>query len=138
MTKLAMLYRQFWSTAIPFGNGYLPAFPEYTVASDTPFPYLTYTITQNDVFRQGLEQVRIWTRSANIGELAEFSDRVEAVIPTGGVILKLMSQLRCRTQSDNAGCIYINRGTPFIQRQPMDDHDLQVGYVNLIIQTLYL
>lgn len=124
MVDLVTAYWEFWSTAIPYDGGYLTIYPEYTVPVNAPLPYLTYTITRNDMFVNGLDQVRIWTRSTNIRQLSELSGYLEQKIPRSGVSIII---------PNNNGAIMLYRGDPFIQRQPMDEVDLQVAYINIIV-----
>lgn len=128
MTDLARLYFQFWSQ-IPKGDGsFLPAFLEESVPASTPFPYLTYSLSRNDMFVSGLDQVRVWTRSTSVSQLMGLLESIEEAIPHGGTILDL---------PNGKGAIALNRGTPFIQRQPMpaDEADIQVGFINVEVQS---
>lgn len=122
MTEYARMYYDFWSKAIPHAGGYLPAYPEHTVPANTQFPYITYTLAQNNMFDEWLDQVRVWTRSDNIGQLSEFLAYVAEAVPFDGMMLYL---------PDRSGALCLYRGTPFMQIQPVDDPDIKVGYVNI-------
>ena len=124
MTDLATLYFSFWSTAIPFGNSHLPVFLEQLVPVGQSLPYLTYTLSRNEAFENGLDVVRVWTRSTSVAPLMALLDHVEVAMPHGG---------RTLTLPNGKGAIRLFRGQPFIQRQPMPDGeaDIQVGYVNI-------
>ena len=129
MTDLLKLYWNFLSKAIPFGGGFLKAFPETTVDKDEPLPYLTYSVSKGDFLQPTLNVIRIWTRSTNLMQLAGFTDSLDKAIPHGGVRLFL---------PDNKGGVYIVRGNPWTQPQPMDEADIRVSYSNVIIQSFIL
>lgn len=131
MTSLGKLYFDFWSKAVPLGDGFLPIHLEDMIPSNTPFPYLTYSLTRNDMFENGLDQVRIWTHSQNIIQLSSFLDSVAEAVPHQGVVLEL---------PDGNGALWLMRGTPFQQRQPMpeDEPGIQVGYVNIATRSYIL
>ena len=124
MTELILAYFNFWSTAIPFGDGFLNFYNEQLVPTNTPFPYGTFTVNRNDMFINGIDPIRIWTRSTNLLQLATLLDGVDKAIPNSGVMLTL---------PENKGAVRLFRGTPWQQRQPLPDgeQDIQVGYVNV-------
>lgn len=122
MTDLAKLYYSFW-------NGIIKAYVEYAVPDDAVLPYITYTLGRTDYLTDGLQQVRIWTRSKSFAPLMGYCDQVEELIPQCGLSITL---------PDNKGGIFISRGTPFIQHMPMDDKDLKVAYINVIVRSYIL
>ena len=128
MTDLVLAYWDFWRTAVPYSGGYLPVFPEQTVPTGTDLPYLTYSLTRNDAFEQTIDTVRVWSRSTNIQQLSGFLDSVAEIVPHGGVVLDIPGK----------GSLWLMRGTPFIQRQPSDETDIQTWYVNIIVRSYIL
>ena len=124
MTDLIATYYEFWNTAVTFEDGYLPFFNEQLIPTETPFPYGTFSASRNDAFANGLDIVRIWTKSTNLMQLSELLDRIETAIPNSGVTLFL---------PESKGALRLFRGLPFIQRQPMPEveRDIQVGYINV-------
>jgi len=126
MIDVAELYYDFWSKAVPFGAGFLDAYPENTVSPDTPLPYITYTVGIGDFLEEELHTARIWTRSSNIRQLMEFIEHIDKAVPQSGVLLKL---------PDGKGSLMFSRGTPWTQRQPVNEMDLQVGYINVVVRS---
>lgn len=120
MTEIAKLYYSFW-------NEILPSYPEYDVPADAEMPYITYTLSEVEVFTDGLKQVRLWTYSKSYEQYTKYCDIIKQKIPQRiGAIL---------TTSNKKGYVSIKRGDGnFIQRQPMDEPDLKVAYINFIVR----
>ena len=127
MTVLAKCYYEFLNQILP---AYLEGNVPLKISGDLiDPPYITYTFSRADMFQQSLEQVRIWTYSSSMNELLGYLDIIENLVSYGGVLIDL---------DGGKGSMWIKRGTPFIQRQPMDETNLMVGYVNLIVQSLIM
>lgn len=142
MFDLMATYANFLSNIIDFDSDFgekLPFFPENAVPLQFPnkqgdmqsmvMPYGTYAIARTDMFTSGIHAIRIWSRSSSITQLMQLLDGVENAVPRSGVRLSL---------PENKGTISIYRGDPFIQRQPSDETDIQIGYVNLEIRNYVL
>ena len=114
---------------VPYSGRHLNAYPEALVPHDAELPYLTYTLTRSDFLTDTIGTIRVWSRSTNLTQLFGFLDYVDKAIPFQGVRLSI---------PDENGELIIYRGTPFVQRQPTDESDIQVGYVNLQIRNHYL
>lgn len=129
MTELITAYYDFLSTAVPHGFGYLQFYPENAVPVDAVMPYGTYTITRNDMFQSGLDQIRLWSRSTGLNQVAGFMDSIDKAIPHGGIRMEL---------ENGRGAIAIYRGQPFMQLQPTDQIDLRIAYINVEIHNYIL
>lgn len=101
-------------------NPIAPAYLEGLVLPGTPYPYITYTLNNEDMFQEGLIQVRIWTKSKFLIQVAELTDELEEIIGNG-VTIKL----------SGGGSIYFYKGSPFAQFVSDDDISIKTVYINL-------
>lgn len=119
MLKTIQAYYNFWSSVIPG----VPAFVEQTVPELQSMPYITYTLQQNSFGESAIHQARVWTQSTDYEQMANCLQIIEDKIPDAGVNLPV-----------EGGVIIFYRGQPFIQKMPMEDPLLQVGYINIEAQ----
>lgn len=116
MGKFSNLAKSIYSFFSPIA----PAFLENSVPSGTPFPYITYSLNSEDWFKEGLIQVRIWTKSSSLIQVADLTDKLEDIIGNG-ITVKLVG----------GGTIYIYKGSPFAQFVSDDDISIKTVYINL-------
>lgn len=102
----------------------IPVYPENGIPSDAVLPYMTWTPIQTNWDEDSIMSVRIWDRSTNYKRLAALVDKL-------GEALKDDTTLKTGT-----GYIYLYRGTPFAQPQPLQDTDVKVMYINIGINTM--
>ena len=119
MLKTVQAYYDFWSSVIPG----VPAFVEQTVPESQAMPYITYTLQQGSFTDSIIHQARVWTKSTDYEQMANYLQAIADKIPDEGVNLKVPG-----------GVIIFYRGQPFIQKMPTEDPLLQVGYINIEAQ----
>lgn len=99
-----------------------PAFLEGSVKVGQEYPYLTYTLSQEDWFTDGLIQVKIWTKSTSISQVCDLTDALEKLVDNGTVI------------ELNDGFCSLYKGSPYSQLTETEDLNIKSMYINLIIQ----
>lgn len=102
----------------------LPVYPENGVPSDAVLPYMTWTPIQTNWDTDGLMPIRLWDRSENYKRLSEIADKLSQMIDDYEIL---------KTET---GYIYLYRGDPWVQPQPLQDTDVKVLYVNIGINTM--
>lgn len=86
-------------------------------------PYITFSIVCPEWRESALHQARIWTRSESNEEAFAIAGRVLDAIGEG-VTLEAVN---------GRGYVTLDPGTPLAQKQPMDEDDIRVVYINLIL-----
>lgn len=112
-------------TLYNYFNNFLPAYIENAVPPETEFPYCTYTVSYDNNFEDNLIQLRIWTKSTSMVQVAEFSDLVEEDIGNG-------KRINCV----DGGQLWLKAGTPFQQYISDDDITIKSVYINIIMNYL--
>ena len=119
MTNTAKALYQFFS-----GFG-LQAYGEYNVPDDAELPYISYQLIEPDWDDSGTFYARVWYRSTSYTEINAKVDEIKAAVGEGVSI---------RTPG---GAVYLTKGTPFIQFQPLEgDDSLRVAYLNFNIHAI--
>ena len=119
MTNTARALYQFFS-----GFG-IPAYAEYAPDDDAQLPYITYQVIEPDWDDGGTFYARVWYRSRNFVAINAKVDEIKAAVGEGVSI---------RTPG---GAVYLTKGTPFIQFQPLEgDDSLRVAYLNFNIHAI--
>ena len=119
MTNTATALYQFFS-----GFG-LDAYLEYDVPADAQLPYITYQLIEPDWDDSGTFYARVWYRSPRIDAINAKVDEIKNAIGEGVSIRA------------PGGAVYLTKGTPFVQFQPMEGDDmLKVAYLNFNIHAI--
>jgi hypothetical protein len=110
----------FWNS---FG---LMAFDENTVPKWAQMPYITYNISTDRLDNVVSMSASLWYRTTSWKDITNKANEIEKYLGEhGGIVLKL-----------NEGRMWINKGTPFIQR--INDPDDSIRRIRLNIQTEFL
>jgi len=110
----------FWNS---FG---LMAFDENTVPKWAQMPYITYNISTDSLNNVVSMSASLWYRTTSWKDITNKANEIEKYLGEhGGIVLKL-----------NEGRMWINKGTPFIQR--INDPDDSIRRIRLNIQTEFL
>ena len=110
----------FWNS---FG---LMAFDENTVPKWAQMPYITYNISTDSLDNVVSMSASLWYRTTSWKDITNKANEIEKYLGEhGGIVLKL-----------NEGRMWINKGTPFIQR--INDPDDSIRRIRLNIQTEFL
>jgi len=119
VTNVAIALYQFFS-----GFG-LDAYVEYNVPDDAALPYITYQLVAPDWRDSAMMYARVWYRSTSFASINAKVDEISAAIGEGVSI------------PTDGGAVYLGKGSPFRQYQPMEGDDtLKVVYLNLIINAI--
>ena len=86
-------------------------------------PYITYSVVCPEWRENAIHQARIWTRSESNEEAFTLAGKVLEAIGEG-VTLKAVG---------GKGYVTLDPGTPLAQKQPMDENEIRVVYINLIL-----
>lgn len=103
-----------------FLNKITTAFLENSVPTGTPYPYITYSLSSEDFGEEGLIQVRIWTKSTSVLQVADLTDKLEELIGHEGITLNLED-----------GNIWLYKGSPFAQF--VTDEDINIKSVYIVL-----
>jgi hypothetical protein len=110
----------FWNS---FG---LMAFDENTVPKWAQMPYITYNISTDSLDNVVSMSASLWYRTTSWKDITNKANEIEKYLGEhGGIVLKL-----------DEGRMWINKGTPFIQR--INDPDDSIRRIRLNIQTEFL
>lgn len=102
-----------------FASGYgWEAFPEYGVPKGAEFPYITYTLQEEQWDTVGMLQMRLWYKGSDYNTINEKVDEISQDIESGKEIMT------------DSGILYIYKGSPWCQIQPSDEKDLKIYYLN--------
>lgn len=103
-----------------FFNEIMPSYVEGYVPPNTPFPYLTYQVIDNENLVNSIQQIRMWTKSSSMMELAGYIDKLEDSIGHG-LVLKV----------ENGGEILLTKGSPFMQLVADEDINIKSALLNI-------
>ena len=111
-----------------FWNGFgIPAYDQYTVPEDAPFPRITYSVYMDNFDRPVVMNANLWYKSKSWKEITQKTDEISKAIEEAYPIT---------TEIDD-GRLYTTKGNPWAQR--MDDpEDDQIRRMYLTIQVEYL
>ena len=111
-----------------FWNGFgIPAYDQFTVPEDAPFPRITYSVYMDNFDRPVVMNANLWYKSKSWKEITQKTDEISKAIEEAYPIT---------TEIDD-GRLYITKGNPWAQR--MDDpEDDQIRRMYLTIQVEYL
>lgn len=116
MTNTAKALYNFFS-----GFG-LPAYVEYNVPDSAVLPYITYQVVEPDWMDAATIFARVWYRDTSYVAINAKADQIKAAIGGGAML------------PTDGGCLVLEKGTPFVQEQPMEGDDtLKVYYLNFTI-----
>lgn len=86
-----------------FLSNIAPPFLENNVPDNAAFPYLTYTLSSEEFGKEGMLQIRIFTKSTSTTQVGDLTDKLESLVRQG-TVLKL-----------DDGTIWLYKGSPFAQ-----------------------
>ena len=109
-----------FKTYYSFFSNIMPSYVEGFVPPNTPFPYLTYQVLDNDNLTNTMQQVRIWTKSSSMMELAGYLDMVESELGEGLVL-----------PIQEGGHILMTKGSPFMQLVQDEDINIKSALLNI-------
>ena len=112
-------------TLYNYFNQFLPAYIENQVPQDAKYPYITYTVSFENEFKDNLIQCRIWTKSDNTSLLRKYTDMIADNVGNGTLY-------DCK----EGGRVWIKTGSPFMQIVPDEDETIKSVYINLITNFL--
>ena len=119
MTKAAAIY-QFWNS---FG---LTAYEENSVPDGAQFPYITYQLVTDSLYREVPVTASIWYRSESWTAINAKTEEISQTISRGGKIIAC-----------NGGAIWLKRGQPFAQSMGDESDDLiKRKYLNITAEFL--
>lgn len=96
------------------------AYPENSVPDDAELPYITYDLIETDWNSESFINARVWQKSTSYSVINDLLDRISETVGDG-----------IRLPTDK-GFIFLAKGDPWIQFQPMDDVWLKVAYLNFV------
>ena len=117
----AQAIHQFWSM-------FLTAYDEHTVptGADAPkFPYITYSLSEDNLDNNVIMHASLWYRSPSWSEIEAKAAQIAATISRGEPI------------PIDGGYVWIKRGSPFAQRGN-DPNDDMIRTIHINITTEYL
>lgn len=121
MGKLSNISNTLYDYFNEFGvNGFLEKAPP-----NTPFPYLTYTLSYSENYADNLIQVRIWDKSSSVVKVVELADDIGDNIGDGRTIKGL-----------EGGTLWLKKGEPFAQFVPEEDITIKSIYLNIVTNLL--
>lgn len=112
-----------------FSSFGVPCYLDGFAGVETPFPYITFNLTDTPLAIPTLMPVRVWSKSPSFVEVLGIVDKIK---------LKINENSYKITMDNNKGYIVLNKGLPFFQYQPDDDPTqlLKIAYINIMI-TVY-
>jgi hypothetical protein len=111
----AQAINYFWNS---FG---LPAYDESTVPPNAAMPRITYSVVTDMLDNVVSMTASIWYRSNSWKEITLKAEEIEQRLGEhGGQVIDL-----------KVGKLWINRGTPFIQRMSDTDDSIRRIYINI-------
>lgn len=118
--NVAKALYEYWSS---FG---IDAYPEYNVAQEATFPYITYDLKAPDWRGEASYNARVWYSDTSYSAITRMVDTISADIGEGK-----------RLVMDN-GYIYLFKADSFIQYQPMEEDykNIKVALLTLVIHVL--
>ena len=97
-----------------------PSYVEDCAPIGADFPYLVYSLSTQEFTREGIIQVRIFSQSRSIEEVATLTDELEALIGEAGTVL-----------DNGRGYLWLYKGIPFAQIEPTYEDNLKGMYIIL-------
>lgn len=107
-------------TLYDYFNQFLPSYIENQVPEEAVFPYLTYTVSCDEIFNDNLIQARIWTKGNSTSDLRKYSDLIAENIGNGTLF-------DCK----EGGTLWIKQGSPFMQIVTDEDITIKSVFINL-------
>lgn len=107
-----------------FWNGFnLIAYDQSTVPDDAELPYITYSVSENDLNHPVSVSASIWYRSKRWDNVSLKLEEVSNRIGRGGVMIPF-----------DDGSIWIKKGTPFAQRMSDPNDSIRRISMNLEVE----
>lgn len=110
-------YNDFWNS---FG---IPAWDETAVPDKTPFPYITFSVGEDDFNRPVSLTASIWYRSKRWDDITDKLAEISNRITMGGVLVTY-----------DGGAMWINKGNPFAQRLKDEDDSIRRIFMNVEVE----
>lgn len=107
-------------TLTRFLKQFAPIWVEDCVPVGTSFPYGTYTLSNEEFGGEGIIQVRFFSESTSLEEVATIVSNLERAIGEAGVLLR-----------NGNGYLWVYKGSPFVQIEPTGEDNLRAMYVVL-------
>lgn len=98
----------------------LPAYDENTVPDDAVLPYISYEVAEDSIGSPVYLSASLWYRSPSWAEITKKANEIGAYIGYGG-----------RTFNYDDGLMWIQRGSPFMQRSADDDDTIRRMNLNI-------
>ena len=109
-----------------FWNGFgLTAYDESTVPDDTPLPYITYSVAEDELGYTVSVTASIWYRSKRWDEITSKLEQISERIGRGGVMIRF-----------DGGAMWLKKGSPFAQRMRDEDDSIRRIFMNIEIEYL--
>lgn len=119
MNKAQALYT-FWSS---FG---LPAYDELTIPDEATMPYITYSVSGDNIGSPVPISASVWYRSTTWENVSRKVEEISRRVNEHGHVVYPL---------DN-GYVYLTRGTPFAQRMSDADTMVRRVYINMMAEYL--
>lgn len=103
----------------------VPVYTENGVPTDAVLPYVTYSPIITPWDGDSLTIVRVWDRSNSYKRISGIVDKLSNAVNESATI-----------KVSGSGYVYLYKGDPWVQMQPMDSPDIKVAYLNLGISTI--
>lgn len=103
-----------------FFSQFAPAFIKDSVPVGTQSPYCAYSLITESFDSEGIIQLHIYNDGSGIAELLEIAGRIETTIGESGILLP-----------GGNGYLWLYKGTPFAQIEPMGEEDFNGVYVTI-------
>ena len=100
----------------------VPVYPENGGPVGAVLPYLTWTPVEPEWDTEAVLTVRIWSRGPSYRELAGLVDQLGALLEEPAVL------------ETPGGFLYLSKGDPWAQPQPLQGSDVLVMYLNIGLQ----
>lgn len=101
MNKFSDIARTLFSFFNQFG---VKAYPQNGVPEGTPFPYITYSVEEQDNWESGILQVLVYSKSNSYTEVTTIADKIMDQVSSG-----------IKVPIANSGMFYMTKGSPFCQ-----------------------
>lgn len=102
----------------------VPVWIEGSMPQDAQLPYITFSQVETTWDASTTMNVRVWDRSTSVATVAGIVDKISDAIGEGVVL-----------PTEN-GYVYLYKGNPWAQLQPMEGTDMKVVYLNFAINTM--
>lgn len=116
----AQTINSFWNS---FG---IPAYDMYTVPNDAQMPYITYEYAEDNFDNTVILSASIWYKSTSWEGITCKAAEIAGDIGNGKIL------------KTDGGCIYITRGTPYMQRLSDTDDSVRRIYINIQVEYMTL